>query len=100
MQGFASGALGSLAGSGFQELGGNFAKSAAGTIGFSAVAGGVGAALTAAGLKAASVAGGALAGAVGAGIASPMAHSLHHINNYWRKFATCAKLTFVTKTIA
>ncbi len=38
--------MGSLAGSGFQELGGNFTKSAAGTIGFSAVAGGVGAELT------------------------------------------------------
>ena len=46
LQGFASGALGSLAGSGFQAWGGNFAKSAVGTIGFSSVAGGVGAELT------------------------------------------------------
>lgn len=46
LQGFASGALGSLAGSGFQAWGGDFAKSAVGTIGYSAVAGGVGAELT------------------------------------------------------
>lgn len=46
LQGFASGALGSLAGSGFQAWGGDFAKSAVGTVGFSAVAGGIGAELT------------------------------------------------------
>jgi RHS repeat-associated protein len=46
MTGFLSGELGSLAGSGFQAWGGDFAKSAVGTIGFSAVAGGIGAELT------------------------------------------------------
>ncbi|MFD1631673.1 RHS repeat-associated core domain-containing protein [Pseudopedobacter beijingensis] len=45
MQGFASGALGSLAGSGFQALG-DFAKTGVATIGFSALSGGVGAELT------------------------------------------------------
>ncbi|QEK53216.1 RHS repeat-associated core domain-containing protein [Pedobacter aquae] len=46
MQGFLSGGLGSLAGSGFQAWGGDFAKSFGGTVGFSALAGGVGAELT------------------------------------------------------
>ncbi len=46
LEGFTSAALGSLAGSGFQAWGGNFAKSAVGTISFSSVAGGVGAELT------------------------------------------------------
>jgi RHS repeat-associated protein len=45
MQGFASGGLGSLAGSGFQGLGG-IAKTAVGMVGFSAVAGGIGAELS------------------------------------------------------
>ena len=45
MTGFASGGLGSLAGSAF-TFGGKFAESAVGTIGFSALAGGVGAELT------------------------------------------------------
>jgi hypothetical protein len=45
MQGFASGGLGSLAGSGFQSLGG-IAKTAVGMVGFSAVAGGIGAELS------------------------------------------------------
>jgi RHS repeat-associated protein len=46
LQGFASGGLGSLAGSGFQAWGGNFAQSGLGQIGFSAASGGVGAELT------------------------------------------------------
>ncbi len=46
MQSFASGTLGSLGGSAFQAFGGEFAKSAVGIVGFSAVSGGVGAKLT------------------------------------------------------
>jgi RHS repeat-associated protein len=46
MQGFASGALGSLGGSAFQGLGGSFADSFMGTVGFSALSGGVGSALS------------------------------------------------------
>jgi hypothetical protein len=46
MQGFASGALGSLGGSAFQAVGGKFAQSLVGTVGFSALAGGVGAELS------------------------------------------------------
>lgn len=42
LQGFASGSLGSLTGSGWQAWGGNFAKSGVGMIGFSALSGGVG----------------------------------------------------------
>ncbi|WP_421940539.1 T6SS effector amidase Tae4 family protein [Pedobacter sp.] len=45
LTGFATGSLGSLAGSGWQSLG-EFAKSGVGTVAFSAVSGGIGAELT------------------------------------------------------
>jgi hypothetical protein len=45
-QGFASGALGSLGGSAFKAIGGEFANSLAGAVGFSTVSGGIGAELT------------------------------------------------------
>jgi RHS repeat-associated protein len=45
-QGFLSGSLGSLGGSAFQAFGGEFASSAFGTIGFSALSGGIGAELS------------------------------------------------------
>ncbi|MPM54214.1 hypothetical protein SDC9_100988 [bioreactor metagenome] len=45
-QGFASGALGSLGGSAFQTVGGKFANSFLGTVGFSAISGGIGAELS------------------------------------------------------
>jgi hypothetical protein len=44
--GFASGSLGSLAGSGWQAIGGDFAKTGISMIAFSAVSGGIGAELT------------------------------------------------------
>ncbi|MEA4936999.1 MAG: FG-GAP-like repeat-containing protein [Paludibacter sp.] len=45
-QGFASGALGSLGGSVFQTVGGKFANSFLGTVGFSSISGGIGAELS------------------------------------------------------
>jgi len=42
MQGFASGALGSLGGSAFQAYGGKFAQSFVGTVAFSSVSSGIG----------------------------------------------------------
>jgi RHS repeat-associated protein len=45
-QGFLSGSLGSLGGSAFEAVGGSFARSLAGVVGFSALSGGIGAELS------------------------------------------------------